>query len=224
MADIISGKVNPSGKLPFTVEKDFSDSQDPKYNYFGDEPYYFGDNKQYKSYWLDHDPKGASEQFKKYVRPSQYVAINYDEGVFMGYRWYDFMKKDVNFPFGHGLSYTSFAYSNLKLSANQIGKEDSLSVSLSVKNNGKLKGSEIIQLYVSDKECSVKRPIKELKAFKKIVLLPGEEKVVQFKLANKDFAFWSEKIHNWLAEPGEFEVLVGSSSRDIRLNQKVVMK
>jgi beta-glucosidase len=145
--------------------------------------------------------------------------VNYGEGIFVGYRYYD--KKDVEplFPFGHGLSYTTFKYSGLKVAkkAKAGGKVD---VSLTVSNTGKLAGKEVVQLYVSDLQASLPRPPKELKGFAKIDLQPGESQVLTFSLDERALAFYDPYKHAWVAEPGEFELLVGSSSSDIRLKAK----
>ena len=149
--------------------------------------------------------------------PGEDGQVIYGERMFVGYRYYDKRNIEPLFPFGHGLSYTDFSYSNLKLSSTDITDKDQLEVSLTVTNTGKVKGKEVIQLYVADKESTVQRPVKELKAFDKIELEPGESKEVSFTLNNRDFSYYSKVYDRWLAESGEFDILVGSSSRDIRL-------
>ncbi|MBQ7488076.1 MAG: glycoside hydrolase family 3 C-terminal domain-containing protein, partial [Clostridia bacterium] len=145
----------------------------------------------------------------------------YNEGVFVGYRYYDKKKMDVLYPFGHGLSYTTFAYSNLKLSADSIKDTETLTVTVDVTNTGKIAGKEVVQLYISDPESSVFRPIRELKGFEKVELAPGETKTVSFELDKRAFAYWSIEIHDWYVESGAFEVQIGRSSRDIELTAKV---
>lgn len=145
----------------------------------------------------------------------------YNEGVFVGYRYYDKKKMDVLYPFGHGLSYTTFAYSNLKLSADSIKDTETLTVTVDVTNTGKIAGKEVVQLYISDPESSVFRPIRELKGFEKVELAPGETKTVSFNLDKRAFAYWSIEIHDWYVESGAFEVQIGRSSRDIELTAKV---
>jgi len=216
LAAVVSGKVNPSGKLPFSLETDFKYSSNPYYNYLGDEPYYFGDNKRYRSYWLGVDSLGANEHFRKYVKPHEIVPVDYNEGVFMGYRWFDMHPEHIIFPFGHGLSYTTFAYSDVSLSADSFHANDSLKISVQIKNIGKYYGKETVQLYINDKESSVKRPIKELKAFKKVSLKPGQSQDVNFWISKDDLAFWDIEKHGWLTENGDYKILIGSSSRDIR--------
>ena len=149
--------------------------------------------------------------------PGEDGQVIYGERMFVGYRYYDIRNIEPLFPFGHGLSYTEFGYSDLKLSSTNITDNDQLQVSLTVSNTGKVKGKEVIQLYVADTESSVQRPIKELKAFDKIELAPGESKKVSFTLNKRDFSYYSKVYDRWLAESGKFEILIGSSSRDIRL-------
>ena len=149
--------------------------------------------------------------------PGEDGQVIYGERMFVGYRYYDKRNIEPLFPFGHGLSYTEFGYSDLKLSSTNITDNDKLQVSLTVSNTGKVKGKEVIQLYVADTESSVQRPVKELKAFDKIELEPGESKDVSFTLNKRDFSYYSKVYSRWLAESGKFEILAGSSSRDIRL-------
>lgn len=216
LADVLVGNVNPSGKLPFTLETDFKFSSNPRFNYIGEEPYYFGDNKRYRSYWLGNDSTGASEQFRKYVKPHEIVPVDYNEGVFMGYRWFDMFPQNVYFPFGHGLSYTQFEYGDAKLSGAKMSVTDSLKVTLEIKNIGKRFGKETIQLYVQDVNSSVKRPIKELKAFKKVGLNPGQLSAVSFWVKPNDLAFWDMKSNGWIVEEGVFKIMIGASSTDIK--------
>lgn len=151
------------------------------------------------------------------------VAV-YAEGVFVGYRYYDRKKMDVLFPFGHGLSYTTFAYANLRLSADRIRDTDTLTVSVDVTNTGKRTGKTVVQLYVGDRECEVFRPVRELKDFAKISLEPGETKTVTFTLSKRAFAYWNVKLHDWFVESGAFTVEIGRSSRDIALSAEVYVE
>ncbi len=148
----------------------------------------------------------------------------YAEGVFVGYRYYDKKKMDVLFPFGYGLSYTSFAYSNLKVSAEKIKDTDTLTVTVDVTNTGSAFGKEVVQLYVGDKESEVFRPIRELKGFEKVALAPGETKTVSFTLDKRSFAYWNASIHDWYVESGDFAIEIGSSSRDIVLEKDVYVE
>ncbi len=156
----------------------------------------------------------------KHFANDKYI-VQYRESLFTGYRYYDTAHKDVLYPFGHGLSYTDFEYSSLQLSCENITDHDTLAVSFKVKNTGKLAGKEIIQLYVSHKNSSVFKADKELKAFTKIALDAGEEKEVSFKLDKDAFNYYNVNIHDWCVESGLYEILIGASSRDIRLKSNV---
>lgn len=153
--------------------------------------------------------------------PGDGKTVEYREGVFVGYRYYDTKEMPVRYPFGYGLSYTTFAYSDLKLSAKEIKDTDRLTVSLKVKNTGDMAGREIVQLYVADKTGVVSRPEKELKNFAKVELEPGEEKTVIMELDKRSFAWYNTEISDWYAATGTYEILVGSSSRDIHLRDAV---
>jgi beta-glucosidase len=153
--------------------------------------------------------------------PGENDKVVYGEGIFVGYRHYDAKNVEPLFPFGHGLSYTSFEYGNLKVSPAET--KDKIKVSLDVTNMGKVAGKEVMQVYVSDIACSVPRPPKELKAFKMVALGPGEKKKVEFTLTKQALSFYDVKLKDWVAELGDFEILVGSSSRDIRAKGKVTL-
>lgn len=149
--------------------------------------------------------------------PGEDGVVNYQEGIYVGYRYYDKKKADVLFPFGHGLSYTTFEYSNLVLNKENLKENETVKVQFKIKNTGKYKAKEAVQLYVSDKESNVSRPIRELKGFEKVDLNPGEETLVSFELNRRAFAYYEPKIHDWFVESGEYVIEVGASSRDIRL-------
>lgn len=153
--------------------------------------------------------------------PGNQVSVEYREGVYVGYRYYDSANIPVRFPFGHGLSYTTFEYSDIKLSADSIKDTDTLTVTFKIKNTGDRDGAEAAQLYVSDVESTIYRPVKELKGFKKVFLKAGEEKEVSIDLEKRAFAFYNVDAHAWQVESGEFKILVGASSRDIRLTASV---
>jgi beta-glucosidase len=180
VANVLLGKVNPSGKLPVTFPKRLVDS-----------PAYI--NASYP---------GCRE-------------VNYGEGIFVGYRYYDQKAIEPLFPFGYGLSYTTFAYSKVK-APKKVKAGQPLEVSVTVTNTGKVAGKEIVQLYVADRNASLPRPPKELKGFAKIELQPGESQVVSFTLDQRALSFYDPYKKQWVAEPGEFELLIGASSRDIR--------
>jgi beta-glucosidase len=152
--------------------------------------------------------------------PGKKEFADYKEGIFVGYRHFD--KNDIEplFPFGYGLSYTTFEYSDLKISASEISSTDTLTIKVTVKNTGSMAGDEVIQLYLRDIEASVEREVKSLKGFARISLGPGESKTATFKLDQSHLSFYDVNQRQWVAEAGEFEVLVGSSSRDIHLSGK----
>ncbi|MDE6846473.1 MAG: glycoside hydrolase family 3 C-terminal domain-containing protein [Lachnospiraceae bacterium] len=150
--------------------------------------------------------------------------VEYREGIFVGYRYYDKKKMDVLFPFGYGLSYTTFEYSNLTVDKEQMKDTDTLRVTVDVTNTGSVTGKEVVQLYVADKESTVIRPVKELRDFAKVELEPGETKTVTFTLDKRAFAYYSVKIHDWHVESGEFDILIGKSSRDIVLTKNVTVE
>lgn len=169
-------------------------------------------------------PKKLSDNPSYLTFPGEGDKTVYSEGIFVGYRYYDKKEMDVLFPFGHGLSYTQFEYSNLKLSSDRITDNDTLKVTVDVKNVGKVSGKEIVQLYVSDRESRVIRPLKELKGFEKLSLEPGEQKTAEFILDKRSFAYYNTEISDWHVESGEFDIMVGKSSRDIVLSDTVYVE
>jgi beta-glucosidase len=156
--------------------------------------------------------------------PGEKGKVRYGEGIFVGYRYYDRKKVAPLFPFGHGLSYTTFKYSNLRLSARSIKPGDTLKVKVDVTNTGKMAGKEIVQLYVRDVQSSFARPEKELKAFGKVGLKPKQTKTLTFTLDREAFWYFDTVKNAWSIEPGIFEILVGASSRDIRLHESVTLE
>lgn len=185
VADIISGAVNPCGKLSETYPVTYLDT--PAKNNF----------------------------------PGNPASVEYRESIYIGYRYYEKANKAVRYPFGYGLSYTTFEYSDIKLDKTAMTENDILNVSFKVKNKGSVPGYEIAQLYVSDKESTIYRPVKELKAFKKVWLNPGETKEITLSLNKRAFAFYNVNINDWCVESGDFDILVGASSADIRLSATV---
>lgn len=149
---------------------------------------------------------------------------DYREGIFVGYRYYDRKEMDVLYPFGHGLSYTTFEYSGLQLSDTEITDRDTLTATVTVTNTGSRTGKTVVQLYVSDVDSTVLRPVRELKGFEKVELAPGETTEVTFTLDKRSFAYWNEQISDWHVETGEFVIEVGQSSRDICLAETVTVK
>ena len=201
LAEIIAGKINPSGKLPMTIEREFKDS--PAYGYLPEgETLYTSWNAE-----------------KEKAHPV--YDVHYNEGIFVGYRWFEKKNIEPLYPFGHGLSYTTFEYTNLHMSKEKFSESDVVRVSFTVKNAGRKKGSEIAQLYVQDVECSIPRPVKELKEFEKVELEAGQSKTVLLKLDKKDFSFWNPETKGWFAERGKFIIYIGSSSKDIRLKKEI---
>jgi len=203
-AEIVSGKTNPSAKLPITIEKKFEDS--PGYGYLPDGA------ELYTGWDQDH----------RIIDPI--LDVYYDEGVFVGYRWYESKNIQPLYAFGYGLSYTSYAYSNLVLDQQSISSGSSLKLSVDIKNTGAMDGKEIVQLYVQDIESSVPRPIKELKGFQKVHLKAGSKATIHFTLVERDFSFWDVTTQDWKLEPGIFEILIGSSSNNILAKAELQIK
>ena len=141
--------------------------------------------------------------------------VNYAEGVFVGYRYYDTKKMAVRYPFGYGLSYTSFEISNLRLSKTSVKESETVEVRVDVKNTGSMAGKEVVQLYVKDTTGAAIRPEKELKGFEAVSLNPDETKTVVMELDKRSFAWYNETIKNWYAATGDYVIMVGNSSRDI---------
>ena len=153
--------------------------------------------------------------------PGEEGVVTYAEGIYVGYRYYDKKKMDVTFPFGHGLSYTSFSYENLKIDKESLTDQESLNVSVDVRNTGKYAGKTVVQLYVADRESTVRRPVRELRDFTKVALEPGEVKTVSFTLDKRAFAYYEPKCSDWYVESGEFEIEIGDSSRNILVSGTV---
>lgn len=147
--------------------------------------------------------------------------VTYQEGIFVGYRYYDAKEMPVAFPFGYGLSYTSYAYSNLRIDKPEITENDTVTVSVDVTNTGDIEGKEIVQLYVRDLTGAARRPLRELKGYEKVSLKPSETKTVNFVLDYRSFAWYHTGIKDWYAASGDYEILIGASSRDMRLSEKV---
>jgi beta-glucosidase len=144
--------------------------------------------------------------------PGDGNSVKYNEGIYVGYRFYDTVDRDVLFPFGYGLSYTTFEYSNPRA----VSGGDTAAVYVDVTNTGSVSGKEAVQIYVRSAHQGQSRPAHELKGFEKVALQPGETKTVQFNLIKRDFAYWEERIHNWHTEPGAYVIEIAASSRDIR--------
>jgi beta-glucosidase len=188
IADVLYGKVNPSGKLAETFPLKLADT-----------PAYLN--------W-----------------PGSAGSVHHGEGLYIGYRYYDAREVPVLFPFGYGLSYTTFAYSNLKVSSATFKDVDGLTVSVDVTNTGKVAGKETVQVYVHDRVSGLERPIKELKGFAKVELQPGETKTVSIALDFRAFAYYHPEYKQWITENGEFDILVGASAADIRQSATVTLQ
>lgn len=180
-ADILLGKVNPSGKLPITLPEKLEQTAPIALNDYNE------------------------------------VESLYSEGVFIGHRWFEQQQINPIFPFGHGLSYSKFRFDQLTLSSSGITADQAITVSVTVTNTSDRAGAEVVQVYLNDEQASVPRPIKELKGFAKVFLKPKESKTVDIQLDQRALSFWSESNNDWLAEPGKFNVMVGSSLSDIKL-------
>jgi len=204
LSEILSGKTNPSGKLPITIEKKFEDS--PGFGYIPT------GMKLYTGWEGD------------MIAPKiPVIDINYKEGIFVGYRWYESKQIEPLYPFGFGLSYTTFSYRDMIVSNALISKTDDLTIEFQLKNTGKRTGAEVTQVYIQSMNPSIERPIKELKAFTKVELKAGEIKTVTLKLKSRDFAFWDVKTHAWKVDSGIYNLLLGSASNDIKQTKKITI-
>lgn len=197
LADVLVGKANPSGKLPFTWYDALDDCAAHAL-------------KTYPGTWRTDDSKIIDEEYK--------------EGIYVGYRWTDRQKKRPAFAFGHGLSYTTFSLSKAVADRKEMTLGDSIAFTVSVKNTGSVAGAEVVQLYVSDKKASVDRPLKELKAFRKVFLQPGESREVKLTIGRDALSFYDEATGSWKAEPGQFEALIGTASDRISSKLKFLLK
>jgi len=148
--------------------------------------------------------------------PGENHQVTYTEGIFVGYRWNDKENIKPLFSFGHGLSYTTFKYSKVTADKSEMDSSDKISFTVNVKNKGAREGSEVVQLYISDLKSSLPRPVKELKGFEKVSLKPGEEKAVTFTIDKSALSFFNADKHEWVAESGDFEALIGASSTNIK--------
>lgn len=192
IADVLFGEVNPSGKLPFTFPAKLADVPAHKLNAYP-------------------GTKRAD---------SDIVDLEYKEGILVGYRWYDTKKIKPLFAFGHGMSYTDFAFGKVSADRTQLKEGDTVTFTVPVTNTGDKAGAEVVQLYVSDPKCSVSRPAKELKGFSKVFLQPGETKEVKITIGRDALSYFDASKHEWIAEPGQFVANIGPSSDDIRSTVK----
>ena len=187
IASVLVGDVNPSGKLPFTFPEKL---EDVGAHQLGDYP-----GRQ---------------------REDSIFDEKYNESIFVGYRWTDKQKIRPLFPFGHGLSYTTFAYGKATVNKKVMKIDEQIAITVLITNTGKRIGSEIVQLYISDLKSSLPRPVKELKGFSKIQLAPGETQEVTFLIDKQALSFFNDSRHEWVAEPGKFEAQIAASATDIK--------
>ncbi|MXV13783.1 beta-glucosidase [Hufsiella ginkgonis] len=206
LANIVSGKVTPSGKLPFTIEKEFNDSPAKDFNKMADGNYYWQGDKGFS--------RQMSDKFKK-------IDVNYSEGIYIGYRWFEKKNITPQFPFGFGLSYTAFAYGPLLAGGEVLTRNTPVTLTLSLRNTGAADGAEVAQLYVQKANSVVDRPVKELKDYAKLFLKAGQSGKVTFTVDWEDLAFWNEKTHAWEVEKGTYQLLAGSSSAEIKVRAQI---
>lgn len=202
LASILFGDVNPSGKLPMTFGVKLAD---------------------YAAHALGEYP-GNKEDLARSIKGSDTINVSYNEGIFVGYRWFDKEQIKPLFPFGHGLSYTSFEYGKASADKTEMSADDTISFTVRIKNTGHREGAEIVQLYIKDNKSSLPRPVKELKGFEKVYLKPGESKAVTFTIDKTALSFFDAGKHEWVAEPGDFEAFIGASSSDIKSSVKFKLK
>ena len=200
IASVLAGDANPSGKLPFTFPVKLEDNSAHQ---LGEYP----GNKEELA-----QGKGKDQQ-----NP---INIKYNEGIFVGYRWHDTKNIKPLFSFGHGLSYTTFEIGQAKANKSVITEDETITFTIPVKNKGKKAGAEVVQLYIRDIKSSLPRPLKELKGFEKIYLNPGEQKEVTITIDKSALSFFDPVKHDWVAEPGDFEALIGNSSDAIKTKIK----
>ena len=211
VVDILTGKINPSGKLPMTFPNDINDHKSSLNFPMDGEQLNLSDIIS----GLISEEKAKEEKIKN----KDYTL--YEEGIYVGYRHFDKNNIEVSYPFGYGLSYTDFEYSDLKI----IKKKDTIMISLNVKNIGNQKGKEIVQVYVSKNNSKIDRPIKELKEFSKTKLLDlGEAVKMNFNIPISDLSYWNEEVNDWSLEKGVYSILIGASSRDIKLIKEIDVK
>jgi beta-glucosidase len=163
--------------------------------------------------------KNDNPAFESYPSDDGGESVHYDEGVFVGYRGYDHLGTDPLFPFGFGLSYTEFEYSNLRIEAGNPKDPGNLKVSFEIRNSGERAGAEVAQLYVAPSQPAVERPVRELKGFAKVYLLPGERKQITLPLDRRSFAYFDSRTSQWKTDSGRYRISIGASSRDLRINQ-----
>jgi beta-glucosidase len=189
LVDVLLGKINPSGKLPWTMPKNIMDSPAHATNSF---------------------PGGKT--------------VDYAEGILVGYRWFDTKKIEPLYPFGYGLSYTTFAFDNAKTDKKEYTADETIAVSVTVKNTGKVDGKEVVQLYASKLNSKITRAAQELKGFQKVLVKAGNSETITIKVPVKELAYYNVETKKWTVEPGKYTLNIGSSSRDIKSKIDVTIK
>ncbi|HEX2920094.1 MAG TPA: glycoside hydrolase family 3 C-terminal domain-containing protein [Bacteroidales bacterium] len=217
LADVLLGNISPSGRLPFTMPVKLEDS--PAYA-LGNFPQGTTGTDVF-AYLVSAESKASEQGTKSNKDPN---AAYYSEESLVGYRWFDTKKIPVMYPFGHGLTYTTFEYTDLKTDKENYSSNKVITISFNLKNTGKMAAEEVVQAYVHRINGSVEWPAKELKAFSRVQLNPGESKTVSLEIPVKDLRYWNEAIQKWDNDPCKAELLVGASAGDIRLKKEVVLK
>jgi len=221
LADVLVGNISPSGRLPFTLPVKLEDS--PAYA-LGNYPQGGKNADVFANLVSETDPAGKTQAKKDDKPKDDPNAALYSEQSLVGYRWFDTKKIKVMYPFGYGLTYTTFQYANLKTNQEKYGKDDVITVSVELKNTGKVTADEVAQVYVHRVNPSVEWPEKELKAFSRVTLNPGESKTVKLEIPVKKLQYWNEKKQAWGDDLCKLELLVGASSGDIKLKKEVILK
>jgi beta-glucosidase len=189
LADVLLGKVNPSGKLPWTMPKKIEDS-----------------------------PAHATNSF-----PGD-KSVTYSEGILVGYRWFDTKKVTPLYPFGYGLSYTSFTFNDVKTDKKVYSEDQTIQVLVTVKNTGKVEGKEVVQVYTSKSDSKITRAAQELKGFQKVAIKAGDSSIVPIDIPVKELAYYDVQTKKWTVEPGKYTLKIGNSSRDIKQEIVVTIK
>jgi beta-glucosidase len=221
LADVLMGNISPGGRLPFTLPVKLEDS--PAYS-LHTYPQGSKNSDVFANLVSKADAAGKVEQQGDKPQKSDPNSAYYSEESLVGYRWYDTKNIPVKYPFGYGLTYTTFEYSNLKTNKEKYGKNDVIAVSIDLKNTGRMIADEVVQIYVHRIDPKVDWPQKELKAFSRNTLNPAESKTIQLLIPVRDLMYWNEKMHSWDNDFCQLEIMAGASSQDIKLKKEVVLK
>ena len=221
LADVLVGNISPSGHLPFTIPKKLEDS--PAYA-LGNYPQGKKNADVFAKLVSETDPAVKSQNKKEETQKDDPNNARYSEQSLVGYRWFDTKNVPVMYPFGYGLTYTTFEYNNLKTDKEKYGKNDVITISVELKNTGKLSAEEVAQVYVHRINPKVEWPQKELKAFSRVPLNPGESKTLTLEIPVKNLKYWNESSHQWDDDLCKIELMVGASAGDIKLRKEVTLK